>query len=145
LSAHIDRKQCSTLLVTCSDFRIQSVERRFAEAAHIVDDYDLLARPGAARSLVQPATAAAGESMRDEIRLLWSIHRFERVLLVNHVRCGAYADLATAENELAVHADHLRRAVGVVEGMFNGVRADPYLVDFVGGDFVVVKVALNEV
>jgi hypothetical protein len=144
MTALIDRGTCSALVVTCSDFRFKSAERRFAEAAGLADDYDLIARPGGVRALVQPRSAASGQSMLDEIRLLWSIHAFRRVLLVNHVSCRAYDDLATPQNELEVHAAHLRRAVPIVEAMFNGVNADPYLIDCVVDDFVVTKVAMQE-
>jgi hypothetical protein len=137
----IDRNDCSALVITCSDFRFKSAEREFAEAAGLRDDYDLLARPGSIRSLVQPRNPAWRESMLEEIRLLWSAHQFRRVLLVNHVSCRAYDDIATRDNELEIHAGHLRRAVATVEGMFSGVNAEPYLIDFVDGAFVATKVA----
>jgi hypothetical protein len=144
MTSLIDRNHCSTLLITCSDFRFKSAERRFAEAAGMADDYDLIALPGASRALVQSRSAAMREALREEMALLWQVHQYSRVLLLNHVSCRAYDDLATPENELEVHAGHLRQAVGVVEGMFNGVGADPYIVDYVDGDFVVVKVAMSE-
>jgi hypothetical protein len=140
----IDRNHCSSLVITCSDFRFKSAERRFVEAAGIVDDYDLIAVPGAARSLVQSRSASMREALREEMALLWQAHQYTRVLLVHHVSCRAYDDLATPANELDIHAGHLRLAVAVVEGMFNGVNADPFLIDYVGGDFVVTKVAMNE-
>jgi len=137
----IDRNRCSALVITCSDFRFKSAERAFVEAAQLADDYDLLARPGSVRSLVQPRSTASRDGMLDEIRMLWSVHQFSRVLLVNHVSCRAYDDIATPDNELAVHADHLRRAISAVEGLFNGVTADSYLIDYVAGDFVATKIA----
>ena len=136
----IERNRCSTLIVTCSDFRFKSAERRFAEAGGLVDDYDLIALPGAARSLVQPRSAAMREALWEEMAILWNAHQYTRVLLVNHVSCRAYDDLATPDNEHAIHTDHLQRAIGVVEGMFSGVSAEPHLVTYEGGDFVVVKV-----
>jgi len=140
----IDRNQCSALVITCSDFRFKSTERAFTEAARLQDDYDLLARPGSIRSLVQPRNPSARDSMLDEIRMLWSVHQFARVLLVNHVSCRAYDDIATPGNELAIHAGHLRRAVPVIEAMFNGVKADPYIIDCVDGQFITTKVAITE-
>ena len=77
-----ERATCSALVITCSDFRFKSCERAFAEAAGLDDDYDLIARPGAIRSLVLPRNAAARESMEEEILLLWRLHRFTRVLMV---------------------------------------------------------------
>ena len=114
-------------MITCADFRFKSAERRFLEAAGLGDDYDLLAAPGAIRSLVLPRNIAARDTMLEEIRLLWGLHKFGRVLAINHLSCRAYDDLATAENEREIHTDHLRRARSMIEGPFAGVRAETYL------------------
>jgi len=125
----IDRTACEALLITCSDFRFKAAERRFIDAAGLAGDYDLIARPGAVRSLVLPRSAAARDTMEEEIRLLWSLHKFRRILVLNHLSCRAYDDIATAVNERETHIDHLRRAGPVLEGCFSGVRAELYLAD----------------
>jgi hypothetical protein len=129
------RATCSALLVTCSDFRFKSTERGVAESLALIDDYDLIARPGAARSLVVPRTPAARDTMGEEIRLLWSLHQFPRVVLLNHVSCRAYDDLATTDNEVEVHSQHLLRAVPIVEAMCTGLQAEPWLIEFDGDEF----------
>jgi len=123
----VARKTCSALVITCADFRFKSAERRFLEAAGLVDDYDLLAEPGGIRNLVLPRNIAARDTMLEEIRLLWGLHKFTRVLAINHLSCRAYDDLATTENEREVHTDHLRRARAIIEGPFAGVRAETWL------------------
>lgn len=129
------RSSCSALLITCSDFRFKSTERALAESLGLVDDYDLIARPGSARSLVAPRTPALRDTMGDEIRLLWGVHSFPRVILLNHVSCRAYDDLATPDTETAVHTDHLLRAVPLVEAMCTGLQAEPWLIEFDGDEF----------
>ena len=129
------RSSCSALLITCSDFRFKSTERGLAESLGLVDDYDLIARPGAARSLVVPRTPAARDTLGDEIRLLWSVHQFPRVILLNHISCRAYDDLATTENEVDVHSQHLLRAVPIVEAMCAGLQAEAWLMEFDGDEF----------
>jgi hypothetical protein len=121
------RHACSALVITCSDFRFKSAEREFLTSAGLLDDYDLLALPGAIRPLVAPRNTSARDILVEEIRLLWSLHKFTRVLAINHLGCRAYADLATAENEREVHTDHLRRARDVIEQPFVDVRAETYL------------------
>ncbi len=132
-----ERATCSALVITCSDFRFKSCERAFAEAAGLDDDYDLIARPGAIRSLVLPRNAAARESMEEEIHLLWRLHRFTRVLMVQHLSCRAYDDIASAENEREVHASHLVAAVPLVEKLLENVSAEPYLVGMARGRLTV--------
>jgi hypothetical protein len=116
-------------LITCSDFRFKTAEREFAEASGLAGDYDLIARPGAIRSLVLPRSIAARETMEEEIRLLWSLHKFPRIVALNHLSCRAYDDIATTVNEREVHIDHLRRAKPALESRFPGVRAELYLAD----------------
>jgi hypothetical protein len=121
------RTTCQALVITCSDFRFKSAERRFLESLRLADDYDLLAEPGSIRSLVLPRSIAARDTMLEEIRLLWGLHKFRRVLALNHLSCRAYDDLATPENEREVHMGHLRRARPMIEQPFAGVRAELYL------------------
>jgi hypothetical protein len=123
----IGRTTCQALVITCADFRFKSAERQFLESIGLADDYDLLAEPGAIRSLVLPRNAAARDTMLEEIRLLWGLHKFSRVLAINHLSCRAYDDLASSENEREVHTDHLHRARAAIERPFAGVRAETYL------------------
>ena len=127
------RGACSALVITCSDFRFKTAEWSFLEAAGLADDYDLIARPGAARSLVAPRDAASSETMLAEIDLLRRLHGFTRVLLLNHMSCRAYDDLATGEEQSAVHETHLRAAAAEIERRFEGVTAEPYLIAIGGG------------
>jgi len=133
----IDRSSCAALVITCSDFRFKSVERAFLEQHGLRDDYDLIARPGAIRALVEPRSEAARTTMEEEIRLLLSLHAFSRALLVNHMSCRAYDDLTAGADERAVHRDHLRRAAAAFGTLFPGVAAEPYLIEIEGTTLVV--------
>jgi hypothetical protein len=124
----IERSACLALVITCSDFRFKRAEVAFTEAAGLRDDYDLIARPGAIRGLVAPRDEASRQTLRDEIALLHRVHGFTRVLMLNHVSCRAYDDIATPANERAVHGEHLTAARKVIESWLAGVRAEPYLV-----------------
>jgi hypothetical protein len=127
------RGACTALVITCSDFRFKGIERAFAEAAGLTDDYDLIARPGAIRSLVAPRNDAARQSMEEEIALLWRVHRFPRVLMVNHESCRAYDDLVAGGDERAIHAAHLRAATAEVERLCAGSTAEAYVARLVDG------------
>ena len=125
------RGACTALVITCSDFRFKSAERAFLEAAGLADDYDLIARPGAARALVAPRDDASRQTMLDEIRMLWELHRFTRVLLLNHMSCRAYDDLATGDAQRAVHQAHLRAAAAELER--DGLAVEAYLIALADG------------
>jgi hypothetical protein len=135
-----ERQTCAALVITCSDFRFKQAEQAFAEAAGLRDDYDLIARPGAIRSLALPRNDAARTSMQDEMRMLWRLHKFTRVLMVNHLSCRAYDDVASSVNEREIHASHLATAATIVAGMMDGVRAEAYVVEL--GDDGALRVSL---
>jgi len=139
------RGTCSALVITCSDFRFKSVERAFVETAGLVDDYDLIARPGAIRSLVAPRNAAARDSMEEEILMLWKLHGFTRVLMLNHMSCRAYDDLATGEGQRAIHLAHLRAAGPAIERRSAGLTPEPYLITVADGTTRVERVGLTGV
>ena len=138
-----ERAVCSALVITCSDFRFKSVEHALAEAAGLRDDYDLLARPRAVPSLVQPRNAAPGASMEEEIRLLWTLHGFTRVLMLNHLSCRAYDDIATKQNERGVHTAHLVVAGALIEQRLDGVTAEAYLVELAAGGLVASRIRIH--
>lgn len=127
------RSTCAALVITCSDFRFKSAERSFASSLGLADDYDLIARPGAIRSIVEPRTPDGRQSLLEEIGLLWRLHSFQRVLMLNHMSCRAYDDLTAGRDERSVHADHLQEAARVIEKSLAGVKAEPYLVALVDG------------
>jgi hypothetical protein len=127
------RSTCSALVITCSDFRFKGVERAFADAAGLADDYDLIARPGAIRSLVAPRNAAARDSMDEEIGLLWRLHGFTRVLMVNHLSCRAYDDLTSGADEREIHVAHLEAAGPAIELRCEGLTTEAYLIAMVDG------------
>lgn len=127
------RSACSALVISCSDFRFKSAERTFLEASGLGDGYDLIARPGAIRSLAAPRDGVARVSMEDEILLLWKLHGFSRVLMLNHLSCRAYDDLSSGRDERAIHVAHLQAAASMIEQRYDGVTSEAYLVALVDG------------
>jgi carbonic anhydrase len=124
----LDRSRCTALVITCSDFRFKTTEREFAASLGLTDDYDLIARPGSVRSLVQPRSPAAHDSMVEEVKLLASLHDVRRVVLVNHASCRAYDDITDEDHETAVHSDHLTRAIGAVQELLPDVEVDAHFI-----------------
>lgn len=135
----VDRHTCAALVITCSDFRFKTAERAFLESVGLRDDYDLIARPGASRALAEAAGQASG--LMDEVQLLHGLHGFLRVLLIHHMRCGAYADLAATRDEREVHAEHLRTAADAVERAIPHITAETYLADLAGDAPAVTPIA----
>lgn len=118
---------CRALVISCSDFRFVSAQRQARLDLGLENAYDLLARPGGVRQLVQPLSEAGRETIYEEIALLHRLHGFERILLMNHMTCGAYADVWESGREADVHREHLLRAKEILLGRYPGMSVEPYL------------------
>lgn len=81
----------STLVVYCSDFRLQRAFRWFLEESLNIKAYDLLAVPGGPQMLAAPVNLPkfgwVGERWT---RFLVEAHGLTRVILVAHDDCGWY-------------------------------------------------------
>ena len=101
---------CTTIVLSCMDFRIVEPLRRFLDAEGISGDADLLAWPGGAACLVLDDER---ERAVGAVSLAAELHACEQIVLVMHEDCrrlggsDAYAD--TGAEEAAV-SDYLRRA-----------------------------------
>ncbi len=119
--------KCRALVISCSDFRFVSAQRQARLDLGLENAYDLLARPGGVRQIVKPLSPAGRETIYEEIDLLHRLHGFDRILLMNHMTCGAYADVWDTGREEDVHRDHLLRAKEILQERYPQMSIEPYL------------------
>ena len=139
-SIQLSKARCRALVISCSDFRFISAQRQIRLDLGLENAYDLLARPGGVFSLVRSTSKIARESMLEEIHLLRSLHHFQSILLMNHVTCGAYRDLARGSREIAMHREDLLRATAMLKEYYLGMRVTAYLSTIVDDSVKVVPV-----
>lgn len=119
--------KCRALVISCSDFRFVSAQRQARLDMGLDNAYDLLARPGGVRQLVQPLSEAGRETIYEEIDLLHGLHGFDRILLMNHVTCGAYKDSWATGREEETHKKHLLQAKEILQARYPELSVEPYL------------------
>ncbi len=136
----LSKARCRALVISCSDFRFISAQRQIRLDLGLDNAYDLLARPGGVFSLVRSTSTIARESMLEEIHLLRSLHHFQSILLMNHVTCGVYRDLARGNREIAMHRDDLLRATAMLQEHYLGMRVTAYLSTIVDDSVKIVPV-----
>ena len=136
----LSKARCRALVISCSDFRFVSAQRQTRLDLGLENAYDLLARPGGVFSLVRSTSKVARASMLEEIHLLRSLHHFQHILLMNHVTCGAYRDLARGNREIAMHREDLLRAKEILQKFYMGMRVSAYLSTIVDDTVEVVPV-----
>jgi carbonic anhydrase len=131
---------CSTLVITCSDFRLQHAVHAYMEARGLDGDFDQIVRPGAARPLVAPQNDAARASIEEEIALLHRIHGFSSVLVVHHMDCRAYADLSQDRDERAFHAEQTALVAERLAELTPGVTTERLLASFGDDGYVIAPI-----
>jgi carbonic anhydrase len=83
--------KASTLLISCVDFRLRDeTEKLMSDALGLIDDYDEVALPGAALTLVSPDHPHWKQTVEDIIGLVEKLHNIKRVVLLDHRGCGAF-------------------------------------------------------
>ena len=136
----LSKARCRALVISCSDFRFVSAQRQARLDLGLENAYDLIARPGGVRQIVLPTSEAARKTMEEEIALLYELHHFRRILLMNHMTCGMYRDLSSRGLEEEVHREHLAEARRILQARFPGLSVETYLSVIVGDGVEVVAI-----
>lgn len=136
----LSEANCRALVISCSDFRFVSAQRQARLDLGLENAYDLVARPGGVRQIVLPTSEAARVTMEEEIALLYDLHDFQRILLMNHMNCGMYQDLASSQIEESVHREHLGAAREILAARYPGLAIETYLSTIVGDGVEVVTI-----
>lgn len=125
---------CDNLALMCIDFRMH---RKVCDALTYggYRDFDLLALPGGSQALIdedsRPTVLAA-------IEKAIALHKTKRLIIANHVDCGAYGGsgrFADPNEETAMHEDALRQAAEIAKSRFPELEV---VLVYAGRDRVVV-------
>ncbi len=87
--------------------------REYLDARGFTGDSDLVSMAGAAKNLVDSADPSSAATARLQIKLSHDLHGISRVILINHLDCGAYggrAAFVSDEEEFARHSEDLKSA-----------------------------------
>lgn len=83
-----------TLCVTCIDYRFLSKDVTWlnTELGLDFDNYDIVALAGASLSAVPTKVPQNPNAFWDQIKIAMSLHHIKRVVLLDHMDCGAYRE-----------------------------------------------------
>ena len=108
----LNKHHCELAVLKCIDFRFREADQRFISQQFGVSDFDLIAWPGAAKSIVHD------QAMRDNLaatiqNVCCDLHGVKRLVLLNHWDCGGYGGsraFASAAAEAEIYRNDLRQA-----------------------------------
>jgi len=111
---------CSTLVISCIDYRFQDVIHKFLNK-NVPGDYDLVSVVGACKSLIKKGER---EFLIKQIGISSKLHKIKRVYLINHQDCGAYGneDFLDPISEKKRHFKDLKKAKETLYKIFPNVE-----------------------
>lgn len=99
LNSQTSRPDCDTLLITCIDYRYAVANQEFInETLSLKDNYDHISIPGSIYNLVNPETQGL---LFSKFELSVRLHLIERIVIINHIDCGAYGGSDSFGSEIA--------------------------------------------
>lgn len=112
------------LVLTCIDFRFQDKLKNALQKMKI-KKYDLLALAGGAKNLASPAKMIYQKTILDNIKLAADLHKIKKVILCNHIDCGAYGGSGKHKNireETVFHKSELKKAESIIKKTFSNLK-----------------------
>lgn len=100
---------CSTALVRCMDFRLESAIEQFVNNKGICGDADIISFAGASKNINDEEAGP----VEQQIDLSKKLHKIKTLILMNHTDCGGYGGreaFESPEAERMHHLNELRKA-----------------------------------
>lgn len=122
---------CDVLVLSCIDFRFHQLLLEYVRRDLGVSRFDLVALAGGAKNLATPTKEWYEEAVLDNIGIAVRLHGIKRVVLTNHMDCGAYGGsekFAASTEEIVFHEAELRKAEAKIREKFPDLEAISVLV-----------------
>lgn len=97
---------CKNLLIHCMDFRLIKETKEWMEQNNLLGDCDVISIAGASKALVDSDNYVKDFILK-QIKISVDIHHAQKIILLHHNDCGAYALDYSFEDEEAEFAQQL--------------------------------------
>lgn len=104
---------CETIIVTCIDFRFQEHINNWISKNFAPKTFDRVAIAGGVFDL---------DYVLKQVEISHRLHHIKKVILINHVDCGAYGEAGTPEK----HADDLKKAAAAIKTQYPDLEVQTY-------------------
>lgn len=116
----MEQHHCSTVVVSCIDFRFREANDAFIADGLGEKDFDTLNYPGGGQSFA--ADGSERDLFADKIeQVSVGLHGVKRLVIINHWDCGGYGgsrNFHSAEEEEAAYRGDLEKARAYLKGRF---------------------------
>jgi len=135
--AQAARQTAQALVLSCIDFRFIGAEQIFLTNT-MAGAYDWVALAGASLALKGFPHAAEAETFWDQLALSRKLHHIQKVVILDHQDCGAYATYFKTEfsqdspQEYELHQRYLQQAKDAIHDRYPTLITEGYFVDLMG-------------
>ena len=131
LTAH----HAKAFVVTCMDFRLfNDTNRHLKERGYNVN-YDQFVLAGVSLGFVQQKYPGWGKSLLDHIGISIKLHKITKVILLDHLDCGAYKTFCPGlkkEEEYNEHKKNLKIAKEQINKVFPSIKVKTWILHLDG-------------
>lgn len=137
LSVKAEHK-AKALVLSCIDFRFVDFEQNFLINSNLDHEFDWLSLAGASLALADFPSHADTEVFWEQLELSSNLHHIEKVIILDHQDCGAYASKIDAklsknsEKELQIHHQYLSKAQEAIKNKYSHLDVELYFVSLDG-------------
>ncbi|MBI3638510.1 hypothetical protein HY227_02095 [Candidatus Wolfebacteria bacterium] len=112
-----NKHSCDAMVIHCIDFRFGNGVHDFIKNDMGLNCFDIVSLAGGAKNLASPAEDFLLETVLENTEISQRLHHIKKIILVNHMDCGAYGGSAKFENleaETEFHKSELEKAAKVI-------------------------------
>lgn len=134
---------CDALVLSCIDFRFHEGFLEKVKSELGVENFDLVALAGGAKNIVSPADRKFSDVVFWNIEIAAKLHEIKKVILTNHMDCGAYEgsnSFGSREDEINFHKTELSFAREMIRKKFPDLDIEVYLVYKEGSEIKLLEV-----
>lgn len=131
--ANAETHHAKALVLSCIDFRFINAEQNFLTET-LAGQYDWTALAGASLALTGFPHRAEAITFWDQLELSSQLHQIEKVIILDHQDCGAYASFVDADlsqdqtREYRLHQNYLRQAYQSIHQRYPQLGIELYFV-----------------
>ncbi len=124
--------QAKALVLSCIDFRFVDGEKNFLNTKSLDNSYDWLTLAGASLALAGFPKPAETETFWDHLDLSYRLHHIQKVIILDHQDCGAYATFIDAnltqnpQKEEQIHQQYLSQAYQSIKQKYPQLEVELY-------------------
>lgn len=108
-----------SIVISCIDYRFWPKTLELLKTKY--GDFDLIEMAGASKNLISPLEPEDKISLLENIGISIKLHNSKKIVLTNHIDCGAYGGstkFQTKEEEISFHKNELLEATKILKENF---------------------------